>query len=262
MKKYFVSIILLAITNIHASDIYNGSNGQLTIPSVNVAGTNYNNVVINVGGIVKIGGTGGFAVQNFAKNLYSNPTTTVIKATDNSTPPNQYVMTLNNVAVADVTFEGQAVNVINSIASLTINNVSAGSFTTANYFKKGDLNTQVGQSDGENYYVYSNMSNPANLKNISIGDFGFLNSSIVYSDSSKKIIRYYSVFEYSLEQSSDANSAYICNIENQFNPTKINDPVNTNKFCFQVDNSGAFTGGVNAILNINNTKLNFTGVIK
>ena len=57
MKKHLFMVALLAISNTNASDIYNGTNGQLTIPSVNVAGTNYNNVVINVGGNYKKGET-------------------------------------------------------------------------------------------------------------------------------------------------------------------------------------------------------------
>lgn len=260
MKKYFVSIILLAITNIHASDIYNGSNGQLTIPSVNVAGTNYNNVVINVGGIVKIGGTGGFSVQNINKNFYSKPRTIVISGQDYDSPPNLYVMTLTFSANTDTTFESKAVNVIDQNISLTVNGTSVGGFLQKKYFTKGDLNTQVGFSDSGSYSVYSNQ-NPR-TKNASIGDFGFSSAGINYKDSTKKAVNYYSVFNYSLEQSSDGNTAYACDIENQFDPLSVNGIVKTTKICVQVDNSGALLGGVNAILNVNNRLINLTGSIQ
>jgi len=260
MKKHLVLVALVAITNLYASDIYNISNGQLTIPSVNVAGTNYNNVVINVGGIVKIGGTGGFELQNINKNFYSKPRTIIISGQDYDSPPNLYVMTLTFSPNADTTFESKAVNVIDQNISFTANGIFVGSVLQKNYFTKGDLNTQVGFSDSGSYSVYSNQ-NPR-TKNTTIGDFGFSSAGVNYKDSTKKAINYYSVFNYSLEQSSDGITAYACNIENQFDPLNANGVVQTTKVCVQVDNSGTLLGGVNAVLKVNNRLINLTGSIQ
>jgi hypothetical protein len=54
MKKSLILISMIAC-NAFAIDTYNASNGQLTIPSVNVSGVTYNNVVITVGSILSVG---------------------------------------------------------------------------------------------------------------------------------------------------------------------------------------------------------------
>jgi len=54
MKKILLICALLA-SNTYAVDSYNASNGQLTIPSVNVGTATYNNVVITVGSILSVG---------------------------------------------------------------------------------------------------------------------------------------------------------------------------------------------------------------
>jgi hypothetical protein len=260
MKKSTAFFSVMLITNVFATDIYNSNNGQLTIPSVNVSGINYNNVVITVAVVGKIGGTGGFAIQNVNKILFSKPRTIVINSKDNANPANQYVMTLNYAPDTDVTFENQAVNVIKQTVNTTINGKLAGTYEQKNYFVKGDLSTQIGQSDDQNYSIFSNANKPT--KNLNIGEFGFLYASVVYSDSTKKIIKHYTVYDYSLEQSSDGASAYACKIENQFAPSNISSAPVITKFCFQIDNYGNLLGGVNAILNVNNAISNFTGTVQ
>ena len=56
MKK-ILSICALIACNSYAVDTYNASNGQLTIPSVNVSGVIYNNVVVTVGNVISVGAT-------------------------------------------------------------------------------------------------------------------------------------------------------------------------------------------------------------
>ncbi|MEI6469573.1 MAG: hypothetical protein WCO72_08875 [Betaproteobacteria bacterium] len=56
MKK-IVGFLILISTNVFAVDTYNASNNQLTIPSVNVGNTTYNNVVVTVGNIISLGGS-------------------------------------------------------------------------------------------------------------------------------------------------------------------------------------------------------------
>ena len=54
MKK-ILSICALIACNSYAVDTYNASNGQLTIPSVNVGTSVYNNVVVTVGSVLSVG---------------------------------------------------------------------------------------------------------------------------------------------------------------------------------------------------------------
>ena len=260
MKQFLLSIALLSTSTLFAADVYNASNGQLTIPSVNVGGTNYNNVVINVGGVVKIGGTGGFALQNFAKNLYSKPRTFILSAQDSASPPNKYGMTVTYTPGPDATFESQSVNVVNMTVSITLNGAPFGSFSNQAFFSKGNFNKHVGDNGFGSYTIYTDPSIATN--NTNIGDFSFVNSSISYKDSTKKGINNYSVHYSSLEASSDGSSAYACNLQTNFDPTDISGSVQSEKQCLQVDNSGAFVGGAISVLNINNTVLYFTGTFQ
>ena len=60
MKKIIkiTSALITSIAmNAFAVDTYNASNGQLTIPSVNVSGVIYNNVVVTVGNVLSVGTT-------------------------------------------------------------------------------------------------------------------------------------------------------------------------------------------------------------
>ena len=261
MKKCFISLAMLSITNIYATDLYNSSNAQLTIPSVNVSGTNYNNVVITVGKVINIGGTGGFALQNFLPNLYSKPRKAVLTAQDSATPPNQYVITQTLTPGNDTIFENKTVNTIDVTLSATMNGALLGTFSAQYYYTKGNFNSQVGVNGFGSYKVYSNNVLPINDR-LNIGDFLFLNSSFSYKDSTKKSINNYSVYYLSLEQSSDANSAYLCTTENQIEPGDVNTIPPVNKQCYQVDNNGTLLGSVNGLMNINNTNLYVTGTIK
>jgi len=58
MKIILITICLFfAVAHAWAMDTYNPSNGQLTIPLVNVGTIDYSNVVINVGKVLSIGAT-------------------------------------------------------------------------------------------------------------------------------------------------------------------------------------------------------------
>ena len=60
--------------NSFAVDTYNASNGQLTIPSVNVSGVTYNNVVVTVGSVLSVGAS---SVPNLsAEGLWTGTTST------------------------------------------------------------------------------------------------------------------------------------------------------------------------------------------
>ena len=56
MKK-LLSLLSLFCFSAYAVDTYNASNNQLSIPSVIVGNTTYNNVVITVGSVVSLGGS-------------------------------------------------------------------------------------------------------------------------------------------------------------------------------------------------------------
>ena len=58
LKTVFFSSLLLMGFNAHALDTYNPANNQLTIPTVIVGATAYKDVVITVGSVVSIGGSG------------------------------------------------------------------------------------------------------------------------------------------------------------------------------------------------------------
>ena len=217
-------------------------------------------MVINVGGVVKIGGTGGFALQNLNKNLYSKPRTFILSAQDNANPPNKYGMTVNYSPGSDTTFESQSVNVINMTISITMNGAAYGTFSNQAYFSKGNFNKHVGDNGFGSYTIYTDPV--AITNNTNIGDFRFVNSSISYKDTTKKSINNYSVHYSSLEPSSDGSTAYACNLQTNFDPTDISGSVQSEKQCLQVDNSGSFVGGAISILNINNTDLYFTGTFQ
>lgn len=267
MKNYLFLIPALSMSNLYAIDIYNSANGQLTIPSVNVDGTNYNNVVINVGEVLKIGGSGGFALQNFGRTAFSRPLKFILEAVDTAQPPKKYTITINQTLDADTTFESKAANVVKWDFSLKIDNViTVPSYIIKNYFEKSsNFNQKIGEVSIDEYIVYGNIdnsSNPIKLRKINIGDFGFQNSAISYSDSSKKVINEVHVFQYRLAHSIDGKTAYACNFEYKFNPLNIIKAGRTEYFCFQVDNNGALLGGIDAILSVNDTILNFTGTVQ
>jgi len=72
MKKIILICTLIAC-NSYAVDTYNPSNGQLTIPSVNVSGVTYNNVVVTVGSVLSVGAS---SVPNqSAEGLWTGTTT-------------------------------------------------------------------------------------------------------------------------------------------------------------------------------------------
>lgn len=249
MKNYLFLIPALSMSNLYAIDLYNSANGQLTIPSVNVDGTNYNNVVINIGEVLKIGGSGGFSLQNLEKITSSRPGKITLEAFDTAQPPRRYVVIINQTIDADTTFESKTANVVKQDLSLKIDNVIiVPSYIIKNYYEKSsNFNQKIGETSIDNYIIYSNInnsSNPIKMGKVNIGDFGFQNSAISYADSSKKLIQNYSTFQYVLEHSSDGRSAYACNYEYRFNPTNITQAGRTEYFCFQVDNNGALVGGV------------------
>jgi hypothetical protein len=136
MKNYLFLIPALSMSNLYAIDIYNSANGQLTIPSVNVDGTNYNNVVINVGEVLKIGGSGGFALQNL-ETAFSRPGKITLEAFDTAQPPRKYVIIINQTIDADTTFESKTANVVKQDLSLKIDNVIIfPSYIIKNYYEK------------------------------------------------------------------------------------------------------------------------------
>jgi hypothetical protein len=261
MKKYLISIAMIFLGNLHATDLYNSSNAQLIIPSVNVSGTNYNNVVITVGRVINIGGTGGFALQNFFTNLYSKSRKAILTAQDSASPPNQYVITQTITPGSDTIFENKTVNTIDVTLAISMNGTSIGNFSAQNYYTKGNFNSPVGVNGFGSYKVFSNNVLPINDR-LNIGDFLYLNSSFSYKDSTKKSVNNYSVYYLSLEQSSDANSAYLCITENKIEPGDVNTIPPVNKTCYQVDNNGALLGSVNGLLNTNNTNLYVTGTVQ
>ena len=74
INKITLALITLMAMNAFAVDTYNATNNQLTIPSVNVGSTTYNNVVITVGEIVSVGGA---SVPNqSAEGLWTGTTAT------------------------------------------------------------------------------------------------------------------------------------------------------------------------------------------
>ena len=80
LKRVLAGLSLLIAPLCWAVDTYNPGNNQLTIPSVNVSGTTYNNVVITVGNVIRVdGGTPSGVVDIYspASNQLSIPTVNV-----------------------------------------------------------------------------------------------------------------------------------------------------------------------------------------
>lgn len=79
-KKILIGLSLAMSQACWAADTYNPATNQLSIPSVDVSGTTYNDVVITVGGVIRIdGGTpsGSVDVYNPASNQLSIPSVNV-----------------------------------------------------------------------------------------------------------------------------------------------------------------------------------------
>jgi hypothetical protein len=80
LKKLLFGLSLLTAQACWATDTYNPATNHLSIPSVDVTGTTYNDVVITVGGVIRIdGGTpsGSVDVYNPASNQLSIPSVNV-----------------------------------------------------------------------------------------------------------------------------------------------------------------------------------------
>lgn len=80
LKKLLIGLLLLTAQACWAADTYDPANNQLTIQSVSAGGTVYNDVVVTVGGIVRLdGGTpsGSFDIYDFATNQLSIPSVLV-----------------------------------------------------------------------------------------------------------------------------------------------------------------------------------------
>ena len=80
LRRPLIGLSLLMSQACWAADSYNPATNQLSIPSVDVSGTTYNDVVITVGGVIRIdGGTpsGSVDVYNPAINQLSIPSVNV-----------------------------------------------------------------------------------------------------------------------------------------------------------------------------------------
>jgi len=55
--KNLIMVVFFLYSNAFAIDSYNAATGQLSIPSVNVSGVVYNNVIVTVGNVLSVGGT-------------------------------------------------------------------------------------------------------------------------------------------------------------------------------------------------------------
>lgn len=94
-KKFWIILTLLLAATCWASDIYNPSTNQLTIASVEVSGTTYNKVKIEVGRIISVeGGTPKVSVDSY------NPTSNELFISSvkvNGLTYNNVVITVGNV---------------------------------------------------------------------------------------------------------------------------------------------------------------------
>lgn len=80
LKKLLVGLSLLMAQACWAADTYNPATNQLSIPSVEVAGITYNNVLITVGSVIRIDGgnpSGSVDVYEAATNQLSIPSVLV-----------------------------------------------------------------------------------------------------------------------------------------------------------------------------------------
>jgi hypothetical protein len=80
LKKIWVGLSLVTSHTCWAADIYAPETNQLSISSVEVAGSTYNNVVVTVGTVIRVDGgipNGSTDVYNSSKNLLSIPSVIV-----------------------------------------------------------------------------------------------------------------------------------------------------------------------------------------
>ena len=117
MKK-LILISTLILSNAFAVDTYNASNGQLTIPSVNVSGVIYNNVVVTVGNVLSVGTTS--TPNQSAEGLWAG------------TLSNGYVM--NSLVLENNEYW-------NVIGSITGGNFYVNAFDNGAYITNGNVGT-------------------------------------------------------------------------------------------------------------------------
>jgi len=211
MKNFLTFIFLFfTLSNSKTIDVYNPTNGQLTIPSVQVGSINYDNVIVTIDNIISIGAPGGFNLINIGNSIWSKLKSVTLNGLDNNTPQNQYQLKITFSPGAKTTFEGQPASVINELIYIYQNGVLKGTSSQVNYFAINDYGISLGYSaDNKEYVVFGNqLFQPTS--GLAIGSNGFKQTGLTYENSSKSNLLNILAVTVSLEPNPIGDNVQIC----------------------------------------------------
>lgn len=217
-KIFFAFSLLVHLHTCLAIDVYNSATNQLTIPSVDVSGTIYNNVVVTVGSVVSVGSVSPTASSSkyFAlKAAMSDYVTSSrldnfsISATGLNSDGSTYAIggDMQSSKTASIVGVFESKNFLKTvqaqIGSMTITNLKSGAtvigsvtypytsqsndYWDANFNPMGHSSSSTFVNKTTNHYQVNQLVTtiPDFVK---AGDTGTLNTSTDYSDSSKSTI--------------------------------------------------------------------------
>lgn len=265
IKKILIAFSLLVqLHTCLAIDVYNAATNQLTIPSVDVSGTIYNNVVVTVGSVVSIGSVSPAASspKYFAlKAAMSDYVTSSrldnfsISATGLNSDGSTYAISgdMQSSKTASIVGVFESKNFLKTvqaqIGSMTITNLKSGTtvigsvtypytsqsndYWDANFNPMGHSSSSTFVNKTTNHYQVNQLVTtiPDFVK---AGDTGTLNTSTDYSDSSKSTILSTSTTTYRVRVDTET-SVLIDLISNE---KSTNGTTNTEIDTYKLDSNG------------------------
>lgn len=214
MQKISIFLLLtVTIFDSHSQATYNPSNNQLTIPSVKVGNSTYNNVVITVGNVISIGASNSINDQSLNlktgwKNLVKSGYTTNFKFTspDGCNGSRTISLTQPNVTTTFLNKSSyQGTRFVSTSYAITCNLSSSSALTNYYYDLNYDLIGKSVQSTGGLFYVVQTYNIPEFIK---VGDTGVVGNSAVYNNSTMTNILQAELYTYQVETYDENNIVF------------------------------------------------------
>lgn len=283
-KKILVGLSLVMSHLCWATDTYNPANNQLTIPSVDVSGVIYNNVVITVGNVISVGSITQpnsspkyFPIKSALSDYItkSSQGNYLISGTGLNTDGSSYSISGNmqNSKTASIIGVFESKNFLKtttaSIGTMTFTNIKSGStvigsvtypysaqsndYYDANFNPMGGTSsvTMIGKTT--NYYSVKQIIStiPDFVK---VGDTGTLGTETEYSDSSKSTILSTSTTTYSVKSDSDSSVFVLLTS----NTKKSSGVTNTEIDTYKLDLNGNISPYSSSAIDSNGFSMTFT----
>jgi hypothetical protein len=137
LNKILIGLSLLISQGAWAVDTYNLNNGQLTIPIVNVSGTNYTNVVVSIGSVIDVKGGQALGVfDTYSSGILNIPSVDVGSITYKNVRAT--IRDVISVGASYSHFESSKINL--TIPNYNLNSAfPVNDFTTVNGYKSNYL---------------------------------------------------------------------------------------------------------------------------